>query len=135
MGIQCHKIDFELNEHKEIYTPYFKVITFIISLNCASESDPWPHLYSSDMGMETGARLVSFTRMKKAWAGWSWRRRRMILMSSPTVTWSGIRNLVLSSTGSCFSPPNLSMMQGTLLGCSARICSTSFTRSAAINTS
>ena len=77
--------------------------------------------------METGARLVSLTRMKNAWAGWSWRRRRMILMSSPTVTWSGIKNLVLSSTGSCFSPPNLSMMQGTLDGCSARICSTSFT--------
>ena len=93
------------------------------------------HLYSSDIGMETGARLVSLTRRKKAWAGWSCSRRLIILMSSPTVTWSGIRNLVLSSTGSCFSPPNLSMMQGTLAGCSDLICSTSFTLSAAMTVS
>ena len=44
----------------------------------------------------------------------------------PHVT-DAIKNFVLSRTGSCFSPPNLSMMQGTLEGCSALICSTSFT--------
>ena len=64
-------------------------------------------------------------------AGWSWRRLLMILTNSPTVTWSGMRNLVLSRTGNCFSPENLSMMQGTLLGCSVLICSTSFTLRAA----
>lgn len=34
----------------------------------------------------------------------------MILMSSLMLTWSGTRNLVLSSTGSCFSPLYLSMI-------------------------
>lgn len=34
----------------------------------------------------------------------------MILMSSPMLTWSGTRNLILSRTGSCFSPLYLSMI-------------------------
>ena len=55
----------------------------------------------------------------------------MMFTSSPTVTWSGMRNLILSSTGSCFSPWNRSMTTGILFGCSSRICSTSFTRRAA----
>ena len=91
------------------------------------------YLYSSDIGIETGAKLVSFTNRKNAWAGWSWRRRLMILINSPTVTWSGIKNFVLSKTGSCFSPLNLSMMHGTFEGCSDLICSTSFTLKAEIN--
>uniref|UniRef100_A0A0E9UHE3 Uncharacterized protein n=1 Tax=Anguilla anguilla TaxID=7936 RepID=A0A0E9UHE3_ANGAN len=54
----------------------------------------------------------------------------MIFTSSLMLTWSGTRNLVLSSTGSCFSPLYLSMITGILLGCWSRICCTSLQRSA-----
>lgn len=48
-----------------------------------------------------------------------------ILTSSPIVTWSGTRNLVLSRRGRCLSPGYRSIITGTLLGCCSRICSTS----------
>lgn len=82
--------------------------------------------------MATDTMLCWLTSRKKACVGFSCRRRLgarggavtqrkrralaaagsylMILTSSLMFTWSGTRNLVLSRTGSCFSPLYLSMI-------------------------
>lgn len=56
----------------------------------------------------------------------------IILMSSLMLTWSGTRNLVLSRTGSCFSPLYRSIITGILVGCCSRISRTSSTLCSAI---
>ena len=71
--------------------------------------------------------LCPFTNRKKAWLALSCKRLLIILMSSLMFTWSGTRNLVLSRTGSCFSPLYRSMITGILVGCCSRISRTSST--------
>lgn len=54
----------------------------------------------------------------------------IILTNSPMVTWSGTRYLRFSIIGSCFSPLNRSMINGTLFGWDNLIVSESLLRSA-----
>lgn len=62
---------------------------------------------------------------KEAWSALSCRRLGIILMSSLLLTWLGTRGLVLSRTGSCFSPLYRSFITGTLVGCRSRVSWTS----------
>lgn len=60
--------------------------------------------------------------------GFSEKDYLIMLTSSPTLTWSGIRYLDLSRMGRWFSLEQRSMMTGILVGCSARMEATSLTR-------
>lgn len=85
----------------------------------------WWCSYTWARVLDTLARERWLISKKKAWVGCSWRRRLIILTSSPIVTWSGTKNFVLSSSGRWRSPGYRSMITGTLFGCCSRICSTS----------
>ncbi len=84
------------------------------SLWCGSGYDllPW---CGSGFTPRYGSALTEMMRIRIHNAGYRVTILYLIILtSSPTVTWSGMRNLVLSRTGSCFSPENRSMMQGIL---------------------
>lgn len=124
-GLKIFRTDAFFSSYTDNFIPNVSWEAYTIYRNPSSS---FSLSYTSEIGVETLTMLCPFTNRKKAWLALSCKRLLIILMSSLMLTWSGTRNLVLSRTGSCFSPLYRSIITGILVGCCSRMSRTSSTR-------